>query len=112
MTSKFTTYTLSRGTTATVTVHLAGANVSGWTIEHAVYERAGAGSGLIRKSVASGFNNVSGANVTDADCGKTILSFTPADTSGLNYGAYYFETRRLDSGYETELNHGYANVVP
>ncbi|MDE2098098.1 MAG: hypothetical protein KGL39_12665 [Patescibacteria group bacterium] len=87
-------------------------NISGWTIQSQVTNRAGGISGLIVKSCASGFNNVSGINVTDGTKGVFNVTLASNDSSGLNYGNYFVQTNRLDSGSMTHLVQGFWLLTP
>lgn len=81
--------------------------VGGHSIEFAVYKRIGPdSSGLIVKSVASGFNGASGITITDSGIGVMETNINSQDTSGLQAGNYEFTFNRLDSGLSTALAMG------
>lgn len=86
--------------------------VSGWTLQFLATRRFGGTSGLITKSAASGFNNVSGINVTNGPLGQFDVEIDSADTSGLAYGAYATKIQRLDSGSVTPLTEGFLLILP
>lgn len=91
------------------------ANISGWTLQMTMWRRAqnisGSVSGLITKSCASGFNNVSGINVTNGAQGIFTVGFNRFDVSGnLDSGAYYFKVERMDSGNASTIAEGYRLV--
>lgn len=83
--------------------------VGGWSIQFTLWRRFGMpqSSGLVTKSVASGFNNVSGINITNSGTGALNVSFFPGEVSGLNPGAYAYQIARTDSGFQTELSKGF-----
>lgn len=87
-------------------------NISGWTIEMKTTKRFGGSSGLIVKSCASGYNNVSGIQVVNGAQGKFKVAITSLDTSGLEYGNYATEINRLDSGSHVALTQGYLSLIP
>jgi len=87
-------------------------NISGWSLQFQVGKRFGWTSGLITRSCASGFNNVSGINVVNGAQGQFKISLQSVDTSGMNFGAYAGYCQRLDSGFHTNLVEGYLIVVP
>lgn len=91
------------------------ANVSGWTLQFSLWRRqqavSGSVSGLITKSAASGFNNVSGINVTNGPGGVFVVNLGRFDVSGgLAPGAYSYKVERMDSGNATIISEGYRLV--
>lgn len=92
-------------------------NISGWSIEYVQTERFGGAtarsgtgqgfSGTVTKWAASGYNNVSGINVTNGEQGIFSVSLLPADVSGQNPGTKAYFTARTDSGSVTILSAGY-----
>ena len=87
-------------------------NVSGWSIQMTTTKRFGGSSGLIVKSCASGFNNVSGINVTNGTLGKFTVKLFTENTSGLEYGNYATVIERLDSGSRATITEGFLLVNP
>ena len=87
--------------------------IGGWTIQFKVTGRHGFMSGAkILKSVASGYNDSSGINVTNSGNGQFQVRIFGSETSGLNYGAYAMQVERIDSGSQTVLVQGYLQVKP
>ena len=109
ITTQFSLPALADGT---LTIGLQPAvNISGWTLQCTTWKNqqtiSGSVSGLITKSAASGFNNVSGINVTNGAGGVLNVNFNRFDVSGgLEVGTYYFLLERLDSGNATPLANG------
>lgn len=86
--------------------------VGGWNVQFKVQHRFGGISGLIVKSMASGFSGVSGITVTNSGNGVFNIALNSADTSGMEYGNYSFAVERLDSGSRTLLSEGYLILLP
>ncbi len=86
--------------------------ISGLAIEFQAMKRFGATNGVFLKSVASGFNNVSGINVFNAPQAQMNIQINSVDTSGLDFGAYPYEARRVDSGFRTVVAQGYLLLNP
>ncbi len=111
-----TNFKLERHADGDLTVSLAPqANISGWTLQTTMWKNyqnvSGSVSGLITKSCASGFNNVSGINVTNGIQGTFMVHFNRFDVSGnLDSGAYYFKAERMDSGNASVIAEGYRLV--
>lgn len=84
--------------------------IGGWGISFQVQKRFGGISGLITKSVSSGFNNSSGINITNSGLGIFTISIQGVDTSGLEYGNYAYAVDRTDT--RTTLSEGYMIVTP
>lgn len=87
-------------------------SISGWNVQFGVTKRFGGGSGLITKSMASGYNGTSGVSIVDGAAGIYNVTLNSADTSGLPYGNYAYQMQRLDSGFRAVLSEGYMLVVP
>ncbi len=81
-----------------------------WDIRFRMSRRAG-GSDIILKSCASGYNNVSGINVTDFTDGVMNTSIYSVNTSGLDESAYYYTLGHYNSGVVTLLARGYVNLT-
>ena len=89
--------------------------ISGWNISFTMWRRpqtiSGSVSGLITKSAASGFNNVSGIQVSDGVAGVFNVNLYRLDVSGgLDPGNYFYQIARLDSGNATILTTGFRQV--
>ena len=97
----------------TISVSLApAANIGNQNIRFQAFKRFGGISGLITKSCNSGFNNVSGINITSSGEGRFNISLRGADTSGLQLGNYAYAIERLDSGSRTVISEGYLILLP
>lgn len=111
-----TDFSLGSFEDGSLTVGLApAANISGWSLQFSLWKRqqsvSGSVSGLITKSAASGFNNVSGINVTNGPEGRFVVSLGRFDVSGgLATGAYYYKVERRDSGNATVISEGFRLV--
>ncbi len=106
-------FSLSRPESATLTVSMTPAvPIGGWSIQFQALKRFGGISGLITKSVSSGFNGLSGITVTNSGQGVFNISLYSSDTSGLSYGNYAYSNMRLDSGFITVLTEGYLQLIP
>lgn len=87
--------------------------IGGRSIQFEVSHRIGGStSGMPIKSVASGYNNVSGINITNSGAGQFNVIINSADTSGLDYGNYAYQVTRLDSGNRTVISEGVFTVGP
>jgi hypothetical protein len=86
--------------------------IGGWEIEFVVNRRTGGESRYISKYVNSGYNNLSGINITSSGQGLIDVSISSLDTSGLQYGNYAFSVNRLGSGVVTKLSEGFMLVNP
>jgi hypothetical protein len=69
-------------------------------------------SGLVNKYVGSGYNNVSGINITSSGQGTFNVGITSTDTAALNTGTYYYTAIRTDSGFVSVLSEGYFILQP
>ena len=87
-------------------------NIENWTIQYTEMHRFGGISGLVIKSTASGYNGVSGINITNPTQGIMNISIASIDSSGRDYGCYAFSIQRLDSGAVTILSEGYRLITP
>lgn len=88
------------------------AAIGQWTIRFQAYPRFGSTSGRIVASTASGFNNVSGINITNSGAGVFNVTVPGLQTSGLEYGNYAYDVTRLESGSRTVLVQGYLSILP
>lgn len=86
--------------------------IGGWLVRFQVMKRFGSSSGLIEKWMGSGGYNVSGMDIVNSGQGLYQATINSLDTSGLDYGAYAFQSERMDSGFRTVLNEGYFMLVP
>lgn len=85
--------------------------IGGWTVEAQFSKRFGSSSGLITKSMASGYYGVSGMDIVNSGQGQFQFSLRSNDTSGLDAGIYAYTIRRLDSGFVTDLTQGYMSLL-
>ena len=86
--------------------------IGGMALSCQVTRRFGGTSGLIQKSVSSGFNGASGISVINSGQGMLSVAIRSQDTSGLDYGNYAFSILRTDSGSRTVLTEGFFVVEP
>lgn len=86
--------------------------IGAWDIRFRVQKRFGGTSGLITKSITSGFNGSSGITITNSGQGQFNVAINSRDTSGLEYGNYAFSTERFESGSRTILSEGYLQLMP
>lgn len=86
--------------------------ISGWSLQFLLQKNFGGISGLIVKSAASGFNNVSGINILDGVQGQFNVKINSVDTSGFSSQNYAYTIARLDSGFVTTLVEGYLLLQP
>ena len=86
--------------------------IGGANIRFLVQHHFGGISGLIQKSVASGYNAVSGITVTNSGQGVFNVALRSVDTSGFEYGNYAYTTERLDSGSRTVISEGFMKLLP
>lgn len=87
------------------------APVGGRAVRFTVLKRFGGISGLVTKYAASGYNNVSGINVTNSGAGVLSIALNSADLSGQDPGAYAFVVELTDTP-RTEVNAGYLLYLP
>lgn len=108
-----TDFSLIRQEDATLNVPLTpAAPIGAWNLRFLMTQRFGDTSGLITKSVASGYNAVSGITVTNSGQGVFTVNLRANDTSGLEYGNYAYQLERLDSGNRSVLTEGYLTLRP
>ena len=86
--------------------------LGGQSIEFNLTKRFGSDSALLTKSLASGFNNVSGLNLINSGAGIFTTKFDSVDTSGLAFGNYAGTFKRTNSGSVTILSEGYLILQP
>jgi hypothetical protein len=89
------------------------ANVGGLTIEMFSTPRLGGSDRIFTKSVASGYNAVSGIDIINS--GEGIMSIrldVSKDFSGRNPGNYAWKARVLTSGLNVDLGDGIISVNP
>jgi hypothetical protein len=112
MAAKYTDFSWVRGDDGTLTVVLTPpVPVGGWEIRFSVTKRFGGLDTLITKSCMSGYNNVSGVNVTNSGQGIFNVALGSLDTSGMEPGLYATRCERLTSGARTTLTEGYLNLL-
>jgi hypothetical protein len=87
-------------------------SVANWSVKAQISKRYDALSGVIIKSCASGFDEVSGITTLNAGNGQFAVRFNSPDTSGLTPGNYAYSVQRMDSGQRTVLAEGYFVVYP
>lgn len=107
-------YSFVRMDDGTITVGLQEpTNIAGWGIQFQVSKRFDGGSGLIVKSMASGFvNGQSGITMVNAAQGIFNINLNGVDTSGLQPGNYASKCERINSGFHTTLTVGYLILLP
>jgi len=91
-------------------------DMGGWDVRFTMWRRfnyiSGSVSGLIRKSMASGYGNgVSGITLTNSGTGIFNVSIAPNDFSGhFDPHAYAYRIERFDSGNANILVEGHRLV--
>ncbi len=84
------------------------AAIGGLDFLHLVFKRAGGeGSGLLSKSMASGFHGVSGMEIQNSGQGIMRITYNAVDTSGWETGNYWHQTFLTSSGEMTPVANGY-----
>ncbi len=86
--------------------------ISGWSLQFQLMHRYGGVVPLINKYCASGFNNVSGINVTNGNLGVFNVALNQPDTSGLVSKNYFASILRTDSGSFGTLAEGIFSLLP
>lgn len=110
---RYAEFTVARQTDITIGIGLEPpVAVGGWDVRFQVTNRFGGSSGLITKSVASGFSAVSGITVSNSGQGVFEVNLGANDTSGLQYGNYAYEFNRQTSGNMVRLVEGFLLLVP
>jgi len=110
---KLADFTMARQTDVTIGIGIEPpVPVGGWEVQFQVTNRFGGSSGLITKSVASGFNGVSGVSVVNSGQGIFNVAIGASDTSGRPYGNYSYEFNRLSSGNMVRLVEGFLSLTP
>lgn len=82
----------------------AGGSISGWTLRARLSRGPGQPS-IIEKTTGSGIE------ITSASGGIIEITFTAANTSSLEPGAYYLDVWRTNSGYATQLSVGWITLL-
>lgn len=101
-------FTLARSAKGTITMSVDPPTaIGGWTLQFQMTKRPGSTSGLVTKSMASGYYNVSGMNITNSGQGVMSINFFPGEVSGMDLGIYAYQIQRLDSGFQTNLTAGW-----
>ncbi len=84
------------------------APIGGQAFVFTVTKRFGGLSGLVIKSLASGYaNGESGITVTNSGLGVVSIALNTSDFSGKDPGVYACDYSRVDSGYHTPVTRGY-----
>ena len=86
--------------------------IGGWSLQFTLTNRANGTSGLVQKYVSSGYNGMSGITVTNSGIGLFSVNLYAAETSGFNYGNYFYLVHRYDSGIMTNISEGFRLVCP
>lgn len=103
-----TNFHLARYADGVLTINLAPPTaIGGWGIQFQMTRYFGSDDILIEKSVASGFNNLSGINITNSGAGVFNVNFSQVESSGLDPGNYAYQILRVDSGLHNILCQGY-----
>lgn len=98
---------------ATIQVNLSPpTNISGFDLRFRLMSRFGGVSGLVVKTCASGYNNVSGINVNNGPQGQFQIRLNSIDTSGLDTRNYSYSVERTTSGSRTILTEGFVVILP
>lgn len=98
---------------ATVQVNLAPpTNINNFDLRFTMLPRFGGVSGLIQLTCGSGYNGVSGINITNPSQGQFQMSFKSIYTSGLDSKNYAYLVDRTTSGSRTVLTEGYVSLLP
>lgn len=106
--AEYADYTLARYEDGVLAVEMTPpTNISGWAIEAILTRRFGEETPIARKSCASGFNNVSGINITNGGQGHFQVSFFASEVSGVDPGNLACVIRRTQSGVQTEISKGF-----
>ncbi len=106
-------FVVSRGTDLTIGIGIEPpVPVGGWEARFQVTKRFDESSGLITKSIASGFNAASGITLVNSGQGVFSVSLAANDTSGRPYGNYAYTFDRLSSGNVTRIVEGYILLNP
>lgn len=111
---KIADFAVVRQTQAVITINLTPpVSITGWNLQLQVGKRFDWSSGLITKSLASGFiAGQSGLSIVDATVGILNASFAAGDTSGWDFGNYAYELSRLGSGVQGSLTQGFISILP
>lgn len=86
-------------------------NIQGWSIRFSMMKRNG-GTPFLYAYAASGYNNVSGIQITNFTIGTMVVSLPQSSVSGQDPGAYYYVLERTDSGSAGPLVQGYRVMWP
>ncbi len=86
-------------------------NISGLPIEFNLMSRFNA-TPLVTLYCASGFNNVSGLNVTNGPQGVLTVNYFHQYVSGRDYQNYAFTIVRTSSGHQTTMAEGFLISTP
>lgn len=98
--------------TVAITVSGGMSGMSGAVVVFQARARWQGESGLIVKSLASGYIAAeSGLTLTNSNSGTVTISFATADTSGLISRGFVWDLTRTTSG-RTVTNAGYLHVLP
>ncbi len=86
--------------------------IGGMLLNFNLFKRFGSSEYIAQRWVGSGLNNQSGINITSSGQGRMNISLWENDSSGLEFGNYAFNIKRLDSGSRTVLTEGYLVLEP
>lgn len=84
--------------------------IGGKSIEFAMMKRPG-GSGIVLKSCASGFVNVSGINILNSGTGIISINLFQSEISGQEAGNYFYQIRETTSGHRTVISEGFRRAT-
>jgi|ERR1700738_2969774 len=105
-------YTLGKNEDGTLSISMVPqTNIGGWNILFTQTKRIG-GTPIITKSVASGFNGMSGITITNSGNGTFNVALLGSEMSGQDPGNYAFKIERLDSGAATIISTGFRLANP
>lgn len=103
----FSDFALGRLENGSLTISMSPpTGISGWSLQYIQTRRLG-GTAIVSKFAASGYNNVSGINVTDGARGVLSVALTPGEMSGFTDGTYSYQVLRINSGLQTVISTGY-----
>ena len=88
------------------------AAIGGLDMRFTVWRHFGGSSGLIQKSMASGYYGVSGMNIVNSGEGQFQIQLNSIDTSGLPYGNYAAAVENWSSGFRTTVSEGFLTLYP
>lgn len=87
-------------------------SIGGWSINFFVATNFGGSSGVIQKSITSGYSAASGITILNSGQGVFSIQINSADTSGLDTRNYAHTIYRADPGFDTVLAEGFLIIGP